>query len=1078
MTAIQFSQMQSLAPQMASEYRDAFKAANVNKILSKYGISKSPLRVAHFFAQVFSETGGLSVLRESLNYSATRLTQVWPKRFPTIEIAHEYAHNEEKLGNFVYGGRMGNVNPGDGFLFRGRGLLQITGRDAYTRFGKQLGIALPDHPDLAFDPANCLEVAAAEWAVSGDRKGRTCNELADLDDVVNVTYAINGGQTGIADRILWLKRCKTIWVPSEVAVAPPVASSRALANVDATGVRGDDDQVPTLATAVAPAAATVLAFDSKVAAACGRFVQAAYSMYNSDPSNLTPPPSSDFPPGYQLVGWVQMQDFLIESTGPIFYGFVAQSTTDLNRFVVALRGTENGFEWWDNFNSAFMTPFKIAGCGSVGAGFSRIYDTLEIIERRPATAPAARTLASAGGFSRQVAGLVSRCFGNQQSERTAFAPTATVDVTGHSLGGALATLYVMENALTEQITNPLLCTFASPAVGNSTFVTTFNGLRLTSWRIFNMPDLVPKLPPALLGFAHVDAGQRVDSTGTVNSSPTCWHALSTYLSLIDPMTLPDPTCRRPVVSAGPAGVRARSAARAAGSAFVKSTSSFGGTHMSKPYVIDLYHDDNVQDTPGPLGGFARVKASGIAFLIHKATEGTSDIDPRYVARRTAWMSGGSIPVIDVDGTRLQLMPRFAAYHFFHGQDPVAEAQHFLQVADLRPGDDAVVDWERVGGAGGYDPSANAVDQFCNIVEQKLGFPIIVYSGDVAKQQLVGKDARFAKRRLWLAEYGNSWRVQGSWSYPWLWQNNGDKYGPGPNSIDGIDGYCDNSTVAVPHMTVAKLYADWGGGKEPAPAALAAAAVSHAAVAPGPAAVVLMPTIQIAVLNESSAITDADVQKMIPAFEQQWNRDLGPIWGVNPATFTFVPKGQAPASGTWWVVFLNDSDQADALAYHDLTNEGLPISKVFVKTLLDDKANIGVGATHEICEMAVDPWLNSASQDPQGVFWAGEICDPVEDDQYGYQIGDTLVTDFVTPNWFGHKFARGPFDFKGHSRASFEVLSGGYAQKFDCSAGWEQVTGSMASNSIRASAPKGSRRNRRMRQWKTWERSNAVWTYRA
>jgi hypothetical protein len=132
-------------------------------------------------------------------------------------------------------------------------------------------------------------------------------------------------------------------------------------------------------------------------------------------------------------------------------------------------------------------------------------------------------------------------------------------------------------------------------------------------------------------------------------------------------------------------------------------------------------------------------------------------------------------------------------------------------------------------------------------------------------------------------------------------------------------------------------------------------------------------LQIAVINESTAISDADVQNMLPAFDQQWNQDLLPVWGVDTATFTFVPQGQAPASGTWWVVFLDDSDQAGALAYHDLTDEGLPISKVFVKTIQGDNASVSVGATHEICEMAVDPWLNSAYQDPQGVFWAGEIA---------------------------------------------------------------------------------------------------------
>lgn len=231
--------------------------------------------------------------------------------------------------------------------------------------------------------------------------------------------------------------------------------------------------------------------------------------------------------------------------------------------------------------------------------------------------------------------------------------------------------------------------------------------------------------------------------------------------------------------------------------------------------------------------------------------------------------------------------------------------------------------------------------------------------------------------------------------------------------------------------------------------------------------------QIAVMNESTAITDAAVQHMLPAFDHQWNTDLRPIWGVEAATFTFVPGHTMPPAGSWWVVFLDDSDQAGALAYHDLTNEGLPISKVFVKTLLQDKANVSVGATHEICEMAVDPWLNSAYQDPHGVFWAGEVCDPVESDQYGYQIGDVLVTDFITPNWFAHQHAQGQIDLKGHSRAAFEVLAGGYAQKFDPHHGWVQVNGSKAVLAHQAHAAHGSRRERRARQWSGWERSHLI-----
>jgi hypothetical protein len=234
--------------------------------------------------------------------------------------------------------------------------------------------------------------------------------------------------------------------------------------------------------------------------------------------------------------------------------------------------------------------------------------------------------------------------------------------------------------------------------------------------------------------------------------------------------------------------------------------------------------------------------------------------------------------------------------------------------------------------------------------------------------------------------------------------------------------------------------------------------------------------QIAVINESTAVADAAVQGMLSAFGQQWNNDLRPVWGVDEATFVWTPQGQPPPDGSWWLVFLDDSDQADALAYHDLTDQGLPISKVFVKTIAADKASLSVGASHELVEMAVDPWLNSAYQDPQGVFWAGEIADPVEDDQYGYEIGGVLVTDFVTPNWFAHANAQAQIDLQNHALKPFEVLTGGYAQKFDPQQGWVQVTGSKAARSAMAKAAAGSRRERRARQASKgrWERSAPRW----
>jgi hypothetical protein len=232
---------------------------------------------------------------------------------------------------------------------------------------------------------------------------------------------------------------------------------------------------------------------------------------------------------------------------------------------------------------------------------------------------------------------------------------------------------------------------------------------------------------------------------------------------------------------------------------------------------------------------------------------------------------------------------------------------------------------------------------------------------------------------------------------------------------------------------------------------------------------------IAVINKSTAISDAEVEAMIPAFDRQYNRDLQPVWSVDSATFAFVRSGTKPRRGAWWVVFLDNSDQADDLAYHDLTSEGLPLSKVFVKTLREDKASVSVGATHEICEMAVDPWLNGAYQGPTNIFWAGEICDPVEDDSYGYKIGGVLVTDFVTPNWFALKSTGSAIDFKGHARDAFEVLSGGYAQKYEHGRGWIQVTGEKAKRSKRATAASGSRRERRARCWSEWKRSAPSFT---
>jgi putative chitinase len=210
-TLITLPQIAKLAPNARSSYRSAFEQGQA--ILDRYEISANRLRVAHFMAQILHESGGMTIQFENMNYSAERLPMVWPKRFQPIGPLDPaaYAHNPEKLGNSVYGGRMGNLAPGDGYLYRGRGLLQLTGKASYREANTLLSAEFPDVPDFVALPdavvsaAWCLKVAAVEWFKKG------CNEKADTDSVLAVTMAINGGQIGLASRKEWLKRTKNIW---------------------------------------------------------------------------------------------------------------------------------------------------------------------------------------------------------------------------------------------------------------------------------------------------------------------------------------------------------------------------------------------------------------------------------------------------------------------------------------------------------------------------------------------------------------------------------------------------------------------------------------------------------------------------------------------------------------------------------------------------------------------------------------------------------------------------------------------------------------------------------------------------
>ena len=166
----------------------------LNQVFVKYDLD-TPKRQAAFIGQCAVESANFTRLQENLNYSAQRLTQVWPSRFPNINMAESYAHSPEKLADFVYAGRMGNLQDGDGWKFHGRGLIQLTGRENYANCGSGVGVDLIDNPDLLLTPQYAALSAGWFW----NKKG--LNALADTQEYGAMTRRINGGLTGLDERI-------------------------------------------------------------------------------------------------------------------------------------------------------------------------------------------------------------------------------------------------------------------------------------------------------------------------------------------------------------------------------------------------------------------------------------------------------------------------------------------------------------------------------------------------------------------------------------------------------------------------------------------------------------------------------------------------------------------------------------------------------------------------------------------------------------------------------------------------------------------------------------------------------------
>lgn len=168
----------------------------LNLLLPKYEIN-TPERIAAFVAQCAHESLDFTVLKENLHYRAVTLQKVFPKYFPTPEVAIEYANKPEKIANRVYANRMcnGDEDSGDGYQYCGRGLIQLTGKDNYTKFAADVEMKMEVAIPYLETFEGALESACWYW------KEHNLNSIADKQDMVTLTRRINGGTNGLDDRI-------------------------------------------------------------------------------------------------------------------------------------------------------------------------------------------------------------------------------------------------------------------------------------------------------------------------------------------------------------------------------------------------------------------------------------------------------------------------------------------------------------------------------------------------------------------------------------------------------------------------------------------------------------------------------------------------------------------------------------------------------------------------------------------------------------------------------------------------------------------------------------------------------------
>ncbi|MBR0820273.1 hypothetical protein [Bradyrhizobium liaoningense] len=239
------------------------------------------------------------------------------------------------------------------------------------------------------------------------------------------------------------------------------------------------------------------------------------------------------------------------------------------------------------------------------------------------------------------------------------------------------------------------------------------------------------------------------------------------------------------------------------------------------------------------------------------------------------------------------------------------------------------------------------------------------------------------------------------------------------------------------------------------------------------------TLPLAVINASTLVSQDEVLAATAALQVQVHRDFAPAWQVDADLAVVVPGGPPP-TGAWWIVIMDNSDLGAALGYHDLTSQGLPLGKVFVESSKKSGQAWTTLLSHEILEMLSDPFICLTALAPTAFgtyLYAYENCDACQSDQFGYLIGDQLVSDFCLPAWFDANRAggAGPFDFKQHIKQPFALLPGGYAMCRNLSAGtgWTLVTAPGATLTYRDRPRVGSRRERRKIAYPNWLKSNVT-----